>query len=168
MPSLQWSEALSLNLPIMDDTHVEFVEMLGTVEDAPEDQLLNLWYHLIEHTRAHFSREDDWMVRTHFSSCHCHTGQHHVVLKVMEEIGLRAAKGELHLIKDLSKELGQWFSQHAQSMDAALALHMRRVGYDPETGIIHNPDQIVESNSGGCGVHADSAAEATAEEAIAA
>ncbi|MEN9887609.1 MAG: hypothetical protein RL758_2187, partial [Pseudomonadota bacterium] len=39
----------------------------------PENQLQGLWSHLIEHTRAHFSRENDWMVRTHFSSCHCQT-----------------------------------------------------------------------------------------------
>jgi hypothetical protein len=76
----------------------------------------------------------------------------------MEEIGLRAAKGEMHLIKDLSKELGQWFSQHAQSMDAALALHMRRVDFDPETGIVRNPEQIAESNAGGCGVHEEALA----------
>lgn len=159
MPSLQWSDALHLDLPIMDDTHKEFVDMLGAVEEAPEDQLLGLWSHLIEHTRQHFSREDDWMVRTHFASCHCHSGQHHVVLQVMEEIGLRAAKGEMHLIKELSKELGQWFSQHAQSMDAALALHMRRVEFDPITGELHNPKALEEDSGHGCSVHSHEAQE---------
>jgi hypothetical protein len=34
----------------------------------------------------------------------------------------------------MASELALWFPQHAQSMDAALALHVRRVGYDPVTG----------------------------------
>lgn len=159
MPSLQWSEALSLDLPIMDDTHKEFVDMLASVEQTPDTGLTGLWDRIVAHTRDHFGREDDWMQQTHFASCHCHSGQHHVVLQVMEEIGRRAKEGELPLIRDLSVELGQWFSQHAQSMDAALALHMRRVGFDAVTGVILHPEEIGQDDGHGCSVHTGASAE---------
>ena len=32
MALLEWSDALSLDLPLMDDTHHEFVELLALVE----------------------------------------------------------------------------------------------------------------------------------------
>jgi hypothetical protein len=32
-----------------------------------------------------------------------------------------------------------WFAQHNQSMDAALALHLRKTGYDPELGVLSMP-----------------------------
>lgn len=43
---------------------------------------------------------------------------------------------------ELAHELGIWFPQHAQTMNAALAFHLRRVGYDAETGIVSMPEAL--------------------------
>lgn len=40
MPTLQWTDSLALGLPVMDDTHHEFVDMLAQVVNAPDDTLL--------------------------------------------------------------------------------------------------------------------------------
>ena len=37
------------------------------------------------------------------------------------------------------------------SMDAALALHLRRVGYDEASGIVHAPDALPHDEIQGCG-----------------
>lgn len=39
MPSIQWPDALSLDLPIMDDTHREFVQLLGRVQRSTDADL---------------------------------------------------------------------------------------------------------------------------------
>ena len=62
-------------------------------------------------------------------------------------------------------ELGKWFPQHAQSMDAALALHLRRLGYDPQTGIVSAPHALPQALIEGCGGASCSDARATAEAA---
>jgi hypothetical protein len=49
MSTLQWSGALSLDLPVMDDTHREFVDLLAAVEAVPDDQLAAAWRTLIDH-----------------------------------------------------------------------------------------------------------------------
>ena len=40
-------------------------------------------------------------------------------------------------------------------MDAALALHLRRAGYDPTTGVVHAPaalpDELIQGCGGSCG-----------------
>lgn len=150
--SLAWSDALVLELDFMDQTHREFVDLLATVETADDSDVLDHFEALIEHTDDHFGREDRWMRDTQFSSSNCHSLQHTVVLQVMRE-GLKRGREhhDLALVRQMAKELGIWFPQHAQSMDAALALHLRRVGYDEASGIVHAPDALPHDEIQGCG-----------------
>jgi hemerythrin-like metal-binding protein len=131
MSTLEWSEALALELPAMDDTHRESVELLAAVEGAVDANLQATWDTSTIHTEAHFGQEDRWMHDTGFSSSNCHTAQH---LVVMREGVRRGATGQLDVIRQMAHKLAGWFPQHAQSMDAALALHLRSVGFDFATG----------------------------------
>lgn len=132
MPSLVWSEALSLSMPVMDQTHQEFVELLAKAASSDDEHLVDRWQHLIAHTQDHFDREDAWMQASGFAPVNCHSTQHAVVLKVLKE-GLAAGEqGSLNTIRMMAHELGIWFAQHAQTMDAALALHLKSVGFNPD------------------------------------
>lgn len=151
MAQLEWSDALNLDLPLMDDTHREFVDLLAAVEQAEDVQLPLAWQALVEHTDQHFGQEDAWMASTRFASGNCHSMQHRVVLQVMREGAARAAQGDLKVLRVMASELALWFPQHAQSMDAALALHLRRVGFDPATGVVHAPQALPGELIQGCG-----------------
>ncbi|RYF69576.1 MAG: hemerythrin [Comamonadaceae bacterium] len=151
--TLRWSDALALDLPLMDETHQEFVELLGQAERAPDAALVPAWHALVSHTEAHFGQEDRWMAATGFASANCHSLQHRAVLRAMRE-GLlpgRDAVQQCALIREMAAALGPWFVQHARSMDAALALHLRGVGYDPETGQVHAPDALPQALITRCG-----------------
>lgn len=150
-PILVWSDALALDLPLMDATHHEFVDLLATVVQAPEDKLLNAWRALIAHTQDHFDREDQWMQATGFSSSNCHTTQHQMILQVMREGEKLGVTGEYAVVRQMADELGVWFPQHAQSMDGPLAMHLRSVGYDAATGQIHQPQALPKQTLHGCG-----------------
>ena len=164
MPTLQWSDTLALGLPAMDDTHHEFVELLAQVVNAPDDTLLPLWRELVAHTDDHFAREDRWMTATGFASSNCHTTQHRVVLQVMREGDIRGTAGELAVVRQMADELGTWFPMHAQAMDAALALHLRNVGFDPLTGLVTIPQALPAETLHGCGGATCSPAQATDQE----
>jgi len=153
MTTLRWSDALSLDLPLMDETHQEFVELLGQVERAPDAELRLAWSALVSHTEAHFGQEDRWMAATGFATANCHSLQHLAVLRAMRE-GLQPSRdfdAQCALIREMTAALGPWFVQHAQSMDAALALHLRGVGYDPLTGHVHAPGALPEQPITRCG-----------------
>ena len=92
-----------------------------------------------------------WMRDTGFASSNCHTQQHEVVLSVMREGAQRALQGDLGMVRMMAQELATWFPNHAQTMDAALALHLRSVGLDPATGIVHQPAQLPQQPLRGCG-----------------
>jgi len=151
MPNLEWSDALALDLPAMDDTHREFVDLLAQVENAADHALLAHWRVLLDHTDEHFSREDRWMQDTRFSSSNCHSVQHRVVLQVMREGLAGGEAGNLKMLRDMARELALWFPQHAQTMDAALALHLRGIGYDPVTGVVAMPAALSRDIIHGCG-----------------
>ena len=151
MSTLQWSESLVLGLPFMDDTHEEFVDLLAQVVKSNDAELISKWHALIEHTDVHFAQEDHWMQSTRFSSSNCHSMQHKVILQVMREGDQRGQSGDLGVVRQMAYELGLWFPQHAQSMDAALALHLRSVGFDPATGQVHAPKSLPEEEIHGCG-----------------
>ena len=151
MAQLEWSGALELDFPMMDDTHHEFVDLLAKVQDAPDDTLIAHWTNLIDHTDDHFGREDEWMLSTQFASGNCHSMQHKVVLQVMREGLQHGQNGDLKMIRLMAGELALWFPQHAQAMDASLALHMRRVDFDPVTGKVRKPEALPKEMIHGCG-----------------
>jgi hemerythrin-like metal-binding protein len=150
MSTLTWTDNLALGLPVMDDTHREFVGLLTKVVTATDMSLLSLWRELITHTDTHFAREDQWMKDTGFASTNCHTTQHQVVLQVMREGDKHGNAGDLAIVRQMADELGIWFPQHAQSMDAALALHLRGVGYDKSTGQVNMPEAAPTEKIEGC------------------
>lgn len=151
MNTLQWTEALALGLPEMDHTHEEFVQLLAAVQASAAPELLTAWGRLIDHTEAHFGQEDRWMVATGFSSANCHATQHKVVLQVMREgLGVPPERRDA-VIRQMASELAAWFPAHAQTMDASLALHLRSVGFNPETGQVNLPAALPGQPISGCG-----------------
>jgi hypothetical protein len=70
----------------------------------------------------------------------------------------------------MAHELAIWFPQHAQSMDAALALHLRGIGFDVASGDVARPERLPVDEISGCGsgscTPAPVPATAPAEEAL--
>lgn len=153
-PTLTWSDDLVLNMDSMDATHREFVDMLAATELASEANLLQSFTELISHTETHFGGENQWMQDSSFGPGGCHTDEHDMILKVMREALRRGhADNNLPLVRQLTSELAIWFDNHAKSMDAVLAMYLKEVQYDPQTRIVHKPQQLQESVSAGeCGV----------------
>lgn len=150
MAVLQWSDNFTLGMPVMDSTHQEFVQLLAQVVQASDTELLALWQTLVTHTDEHFAREDGWMIDTGFAANNCHTSQHQAVLKVMREGSKRGLTGNLAVVRQMADELGVWFPQHAEAMDAALAEHLHSVGYDHRTGQVLRPLLLPTEAIEGC------------------
>ena len=150
MSVLQWSDDFTLGVSVMDETHQEFVALLAQVVQADDTRLMTLWSVLVEHTKTHFAREDRWMTDTGFTPDNCHSSQHQYVLKVLREGEQRGQAGELAVVRQLAQELGIWFPQHANAMDAALAQHLHQVGYDVVTGLVSLTEILPSEKIDGC------------------
>ena len=128
MTLLTWSDTLTLGYPPMDDLHKQFVDKLTDVDTCANAELPGAWSALIDCTQRLFDRENNWMATTHFSSATNHTMQHKVVLNVMREGLVQAHAGHATEVRKMAAELASWFAKHIQSLDAALALHMKSSG----------------------------------------
>jgi hemerythrin-like metal-binding protein len=110
----------------MDSAHQAFAELLAQAQAAPDAALPDAWGEMVMHTERHFSQEDDWMRSTAYPSATQHTLEHRVVLNLMREGLGQARNGQLAPVRQMASELWAWFLRHTQSLDAALALHLRR------------------------------------------
>ncbi len=133
MQTIQWSDQLLLDFEPMDQVHREFIDLLARVEQAPDEQLEEAWTAMLNHTIEHFEREDKWMRKTGYASAANHIMQHRVVLNVLRE-GLGMIKiRSFEPVRTMARELAAWFAKHTQSLDAALAQHLRSAQADLKT-----------------------------------
>ena len=133
MAALNWSDALVLDLPFMDREHQAFVELIERVDVADDAHLALAWSDLVACTTNHFAREDLWMQSSGFASRKDHIVQHRVVLEVMREGLVHARERRFLQVREMARQLRSWYIKHVQTMDAALALHLRGRRFDPTT-----------------------------------
>ena len=137
---LNWSTKLHTGDERMDHTHEEFVTMLNALLKTPPREQLNLYREFLNHTVEHFAQEDRWMLATGFSEDNCHAGQHATILETMRAVETHYVQGDTEIISRMAEALTEWFPQHAGSMDAGLAQHLKSVNFDSETETLADPD----------------------------
>ena len=123
--------SLSLDLPFMDRAHEQFTALLKSVDEAGDAELPAAWRRVVDLAAESFAREDEWMQATRFSCRKDHTLQHRVVLEVMREGIVQAQEGQLLQVRQMAWQFRDWYHKHVQSMDAALALHLRGARFEP-------------------------------------
>jgi hemerythrin-like metal-binding protein len=128
-----------LDLPEMDETHLQFIDLVNRMADADKPGFIRLFAELIEHTDRHFSAEYALMRESRFPAIGEHGDEHRRILGEMTKIGRRVASGSLMLGRAYIKEqLPGWFALHAMTMDSALAAHLKS-GDSPSTAIHGSP-----------------------------
>jgi hemerythrin len=146
------ARAVFTNLPFMDEGHERFMAQLAIAIDATDDALPNEWNAMVDLAAENFARDDSWMQATRYAGQRDHVIQHRVVLEVMREGALLAREGKLLQVRQMARQLEGWYLRHAQTMDAALALHLRNVRFDP-AGSSEWPRRAAPG--AGSGAHAD-------------
>ena len=148
---LNWSPQLHTGDDRMDDTHEEFVDMLNRLLATPADQQLPLYREFVAHTVEHFAQEERWMIATGFAPDNCHASHHATILETLNAVVAHYEQGDTEIIGRLAEALVEWFPQHAASMDAGLALHMKEVGFDSRSERLADPSRIKPATMSGCG-----------------
>lgn len=148
---LEWVSQLQTGDHRMDETHEEFVAMLNQLLATPQDLQLPLYREFVEHTKEHFAQEERWMVATGFAPDNCHASHHATIMETLNAVIEHYEQGDTEIITRLADALVEWFPQHAATMDAGLALHMKDVGFDSKTETLADPDKVRPATMSGCG-----------------
>jgi hemerythrin len=123
---IDWSDALVLGYPAMDNAHRTFVDDLRTLGAAPDAGLTPALEAFATHLALHFAQEEGWMRDTDFPAAQCHADEHAAVLKSVSEVQAVLANeeqgaGRFGLVRELAAELARWFPAHTDYLDAALS-----------------------------------------------
>lgn len=148
---LSWSDELAIGDARMDETHAEFVDQLNTLLATPVHQQLPLYRAFLDHTVEHFAQEERWMLATGFAPDNCHASHHATILETMRAVIPHFENDDPEIITRLAEALAEWFPQHAASMDAGLAQHLKEVGFDSTTETLADPSVIRPASMSGCG-----------------
>jgi len=151
MPTLNWSDDMALDVPLMDDDHKDIIALLAAAEAANNTALIPAWQRLVESMAKHFAMEDQWMVDTGFASDNCHSAQHKIVLDIVKDGAIKGALGDLGMVRQMTRELAGWLPMHVDAMDSVLVTHLRNVGYDPVSRTVNKPTAMPMEQVQGCG-----------------
>ncbi len=134
-----------VELDFMNNTHFEEIDMVKELgkhissyldNDSPPEidsnritQLLQAW---LEHTIAHFERENELMQETGFPAFSIHSEEHEIALNRMKTIvQVWKENKDIELVADYVFTLWPaWFNGHVNSMDMITAKFARMNGYN--------------------------------------
>ena len=140
-----------VSIEFMNRTHHEELEMVNILmekitarlSDKPSaklsevqndieiSQLLEQW---LEHTKVHFTRENELMQETAFPAYSVHSEEHEIALKRMQTvIGAWQQNKDIDLVKDYVFTLWpNWFKAHVSTMDKMTAEFALNNGFKEE------------------------------------
>lgn len=127
MAIIEWcDDRFLLGIDDMDRTHIEFVNLVNSMEVASGDEFIRLFDAMLAHTRAHFEQENRLMVKHDFAAIAEHRDEHERMLGEMTRFSRSNHKGRVAFGRNyVSDSLAQWFPLHAATMDSALAAHIK-------------------------------------------
>lgn len=122
----QFDSNYRLGVPSMDDTHLEFINLVQATIEADKNSFPSAFDSLFEHTRTHFATEEDIMEQLDHGSKAEHVADHQRILGDMDRFNQKAAAGRATMARAwVGDSLLQWFHTHAQTMDSALAADIK-------------------------------------------
>jgi len=123
----RFDDELLLGNPEMDQTHREFLDLHAELLQAKGPAFGECFNQLLEHTRAHFSFEEDLMTQSDFPSTAEHKADHQRFLGELDRFAQRVHAGSTMMAKAwLKEQVPDWFLTHVISMDSALAAHLKK------------------------------------------
>lgn len=122
-------QPILLDHPEIDADHQAFVELIGKLAKADDVGFATLFDELVEHTEAHFARENGLMDASGFPATAEHQGEHRRVVGELKQFAERVHRGLVPFARAfVAESLVPWFGLHIATMDSALVAHLRATG----------------------------------------
>jgi hemerythrin-like metal-binding protein len=118
-----------LGVPAMDGSHRELIDLVNRMERSGNAAFAYLFPDLVNHSSAHFAFEEVLMRDTAFPGEAAHRADHHRILGELDWLARGLAQGRVAPARAwVHDRFPAWFAGHLDSMDSALATHLRGIG----------------------------------------
>lgn len=117
-----------LKLKEMDDLHIEFLDIYNSVDTSSIQSFIQKLTEICEHSKRHFSYEEELMDKTNYPTFREHKEEHAKVLAEMQYFinNSRSMIGKKMLKAYYLEKIPDWFDLHLLSMDSDLAAHLSK------------------------------------------
>jgi hemerythrin-like metal-binding protein len=121
MAIFEWDESIALNIPLIDNQHMQLIGWIAALNDAVqssagalaiEEVLLNL----TDYVFSHFSEEERLMHSISFPGLDSHRQEHDYFVTRLEEIMERFQNGE-EMGNDILEFMSDWIVSHIKGTD---------------------------------------------------
>ncbi len=128
MTLIEWKDEFSVGVASVDLEHRGLIGLINelhdmTGDDASTYEILTMLGEIFAQISAHFALEERWMRETRYPHYGEHKDDHESLLDELRDIMDRVEDDGSYDSDALSKELGDWFTNHFQTHDALLHRH---------------------------------------------
>ena len=123
MPFYEWSESMSVGVPLLDDDNRRLIGMINqlyerTQDGAGYDVLNEIFDNLIAHIEFHFAREEKVMEACGYPFAKAHRVEHVIFIGHIYSLRSRQLRGATPPIaNELPEYLKNWLNHHIQILD---------------------------------------------------
>lgn len=129
---LEYENIPQVAMAAMNDVHREELNIVNKLHSAlvgeNEGEVSILCSQWLNHTKAHFDRENMMMEKYEFPAIHCHQGEHIEVLKGLEAI--ISEWEHTHDFKALTEYVSnvwpKWYVNHISTMDVVTSAFIKQ------------------------------------------
>lgn len=129
---LEYKDIPQVAMDAMNGVHKEELDIVNNVNSAivggNENEITKLCQQWLEHTKAHFDRENYLMEKYDFPAFHCHHGEHVEALEGLQAIiQVWSDKKDLEaLTVYVTVTWPQWYVSHIASMDTVTSAFIKQ------------------------------------------
>jgi len=127
---LRLEDNLKLNVPEIDSQHETLIMLINQLHEAMlqgtgREVLDGLMSQLIEHTRTHFSYEEQLMSQYNYPEYEAHKSEHNKLMQHLVDLAESYHSGELILSFAVMLELKGWATVHIEEFDMPLGIFLK-------------------------------------------
>ncbi len=124
-----WTNKLSVGNADIDREHQQLFGLLddfyqGIKEGSPKLKLQELIQGLLDYTRVHFAREEQYMQRIQYPHLEHHREQHQMFINKANEFYDKITNGKLILSLEVTNFLKNWLVEHIKGADQSYAKYV--------------------------------------------
>ncbi len=126
MPLIEWKDEFEIGIPSVDYEHRGMILMINKLhgklaENAGKDMISDFLGEIHSLVSAHFALEEKEMIEMAYDAFEEHKGDHEDLLDQIRDMMDELEQDDSgDTMKDLSRRLNHWFTEHFKTRDARL------------------------------------------------
>jgi hemerythrin-like metal-binding protein len=134
MPLMTWTDKMSVGVKVLDDDHKRLMALINDLHDGlkaghGKEALGKILDGLVNYTKSHFAREEQFFSKTGYPNSHTHKKEHDDLTHQVLDVQAKYKSGDVATLSmDVMDFLKTWLTNHIQGSDQKYSTHLNAHG----------------------------------------